>query len=222
MLGNLLQTRKNKLIFISILVVIIGILSNDAQILIVPTFLLFWAFTADEFESDAELTIKNMFLYVMFLTIISGLFFEGFAVLSNLKYPPSERKLFLPDPFLDMVVSLGYYVPVALVFALYVVKFDIDIKWGFLGGGIYGIITEQTGAILLSFNLIFWIYVLIVYGSFFGIPLAIARGRLSKLKRREMRPILSLVLLVVVLLIGYIIVVHPVFLLTLIIMNIPL
>ena len=95
---------------------------------------------------------------------------EFLAVLSNLHLPPEARVQFLPDPYLDLTVAISYYLPLAFCVALLLTFLDIDQWVMFVIGGIYGIITERDSAILLSFNIILWLYVFLVYGSFLSLP----------------------------------------------------
>ena len=81
---------------------------------------------------------------------------------------------------MDLYLALGYYLAFAI--AWYIVLKDFKFKyWGVLIiAGSFGILFEQSGKILLSFNLIAWLYVFLVYGSFQASVPIIAGNTLGK------------------------------------------
>ena len=142
-------------------------------------------------------------------------------MLSNLPYPPEKRILFLPDPLMDMIIAVAYYLPIAILLALFLIKVDIDYSLVFIAGGIYGILTEQNGAIFFSFNGIAWLYVAVVYGSYLAIPAVAGESRLKTLRRR-VHPVLSTIALLLLLVINFYTLVRISMLLLLIAFHIPM
>ncbi|MHA1998029.1 MAG: hypothetical protein ACTSU9_07915 [Promethearchaeota archaeon] len=81
--------------------------------------------------------------------------------------------------------------------------FNAELKWVFIAGGIYGILTEQSGGIFMSFNIIIWFYVFLVYGSFIAIPAAAFRSKLAKIERKQVSPIIYIIITVISLVLAF-------------------
>ncbi|MBE8540060.1 hypothetical protein [Geoglobus acetivorans] len=120
--------------------------------------------------------------------LISGMAFsyltEILAIADNLPKPPSERILLSPDPFTDLYLALGYYLPFILLWSVLVVRYRYSARDVFLIGGIAGIFLEQAGAVFLSMNPFAWLYVFLVYGSFKAFAVLLAEGELGVMNRK--------------------------------------
>lgn len=189
------------LVFIG-LIVALALLLNDFMILIFPLFLLIWMFFPNHAEETDWSKNKSFIFYLITGTIV-GLITELLAIFDNLKLPPEERVLFSPDPVIDIVLAISYYFPVALFAAIILHRYKMIEISVFLIGGIYGICTEQMFQILLSFNLILWFYVFLVYGSFITIPYTILKNRLNNFDLKEINKLKSTILLFIALLLGF-------------------
>ncbi|MHA1339782.1 MAG: hypothetical protein ACTSRZ_03210 [Promethearchaeota archaeon] len=227
---------QRNLVISAIIVLTIVLLFKEAQILIISVFLFILVIKHQEVseyenyfanqekiprESVRSINKIRLFLAITLVGLIFGELTELFAVLSNLHLPPEERILFLPDPILDLLVAIAYYLPIMIVVAIFLVKFQIDLKFIFILGGIYGVITEQNGAILLSLNFIFWIYVFLVYGSFISIPYVIFAGKLSNITLKRKNKVFVFVLFLVSMLFAFFILARVFMALFFIGLNIP-
>ncbi|NPA74719.1 MAG: hypothetical protein GXO25_01385 [Euryarchaeota archaeon] len=114
-------------------------------------------------------TVKYFIVFLLF-----GLLTETFAIIDNLPRHPNQRILLNPAPFTDLYLALGYYGGFALVWSMVRKKFRFTHTEVFLIGGIFGIVFEQTGKLLLSLQIFAWPYVFLVYGSFQAIPALLA------------------------------------------------
>lgn len=83
--------------------------------------------------------------------IFSGLFFgivtEFFAILDNQNKPAAERILLHPDPLKDIFMAFFYYGLFMLTWYLLLRKIRFSKKAVFLVSGVFGILSEQGGAI---------------------------------------------------------------------------
>ena len=189
---------------------------------ILPIFLLINEAMKQEQRRSAETDVRKAYLYSLIIIFTTGLLLESLAVLSNLNLPPSEREQFVPDPLLDILVSIGYYLPLAIIYSAYLVKIRTDTSTAFISGGIYGVITEQEGTILLSLNPLLWLYVFLVYGSYLALAQVLAEKYLVSLERKEMSTLLNITLLTVILLISFITIIPISMLIMLIVLGLPL
>lgn len=185
------------------LIVALALLLNDSMILIFPLFLLIWMFFPNHVE-EADWSKNKSFIFYLIIGTIVGLITELFAILNNLSKPPEERILFHPDPAINIVLAIFYYFPIFFFAAIILHKYKMTEINVFLIGGIYGICTEQMFQILLSFNLILWFYVFLVYGSFITIPYTIFKNRLNNFDLKEINKLKSMIILFIALLLGFI------------------
>ncbi len=79
---------------------------------------------------------------------IGGLLTEVFAIGGNVAKPPAERILMHPHPAVDLVFGIFYY---GLFMGLWLIlrrRWGFSVKNVFLVSGLFGIATEQGGAIV--------------------------------------------------------------------------
>ncbi|MHA1822205.1 MAG: hypothetical protein ACTSU2_02045 [Promethearchaeota archaeon] len=165
--------------------------------------------TGEEIAASLNRSKGGSWKDIIKLSIIGLLFgelTELFAVLSNLNLPPEERILFHPDPIIDLVLGFAYYFPLFFVLSILIIKIEINLKELFIIGGIYGILTEQDGGILLSFNIIFWFYVFLVYGSYIAVPYIVYSEKLAMFKRKQLNIIIKIIGSVLVLVLNFLII----------------
>ncbi len=161
------------IIILVLLMIVAFAVDNNWMYMIIPLFIIsLMIFPID--MNDDRLFIKYILVYLI-VEVIS----EGLAVLQNLPLPNNERALFHPDPILDIIISILYYLPLALVSYYVFSKYKYSIKGVFIIGGLYGIMTEQSFSILLSFNILLWVVVFILYGSFLTIPYVIFQNKFN-------------------------------------------
>ncbi|MCD6484033.1 MAG: hypothetical protein J7L47_02865 [Candidatus Odinarchaeota archaeon] len=113
--------RRQLILALCLLCSMILLLFINPQLLIVPCFLLVWLLPrivttkysgAYATSNASKVSKKKLFVFLALITLAAGELTEIFAILSNLNLPPEERILFLPDPFLDLIVSFAYYISV--------------------------------------------------------------------------------------------------------------
>lgn len=161
-----------KVIIIVSLVLFFVFLIVAPVLVIFPLFLFVWGI-----QSKIQLNLNHFYRKYIVLGLIFGLFTEFLAVLDNLDSPPEERILFHPDPATDLLLGVGFYFFIAVVWAILVKRYSFTVKSIFVIGGIWGVVAEQDMAVLLSpltygivLGLFSYVFVFLVYGPFMAIP----------------------------------------------------
>lgn len=104
--------------------------------------------------------------------LIFGMLTESFAILNNLDLPPNERILLHPEPLPDLLYGFFYYSFLILTWYLLLRKINFSQKDIFLLTAIFGIFTEETGAVFMRIftepltGPLYAIIVAFVYGIF--------------------------------------------------------
>lgn len=142
-------------------------------------------------QSKIQLNFSHFRIKYIALGLLFGLFTEFLAILDNLDVPPEEKILFHPDPVTDLLLGVGFYFFIAVVWAVLIKKYAFTEKSIFVIGGIWGIIVEQDMAVLLSplqvgiVGFFFYLFVFLVYGPFMAIPVVFFKKELSEIERKE-------------------------------------
>lgn len=97
--------------------------------------------------------------------IVCGLLLELFSWLSNYLNPVSEPALLHPQLGPDLLLAFGFYTGWALAWVLVLHRWRFSIWEAYAAQGLYGVVVEQDGAILFSFNPLLWAYVFVAYGA---------------------------------------------------------
>jgi hypothetical protein len=139
---------------------------------IFPLFLFMWSI-----RSNIQLELNNFYRKYIAVGLLFGLCTELLAVYDNWDVPPEEKILFHPHPGIDLLLGVGFYFFVALMWAILVREYAFTVKSIFVIGGIWGIAAEQNLAVLLSplslgivLGLFSYAFVFLVYGPFMAIP----------------------------------------------------
>ncbi len=141
-------------------------------------------------RSRIQLSLNNFYRKYIVLGLFFGLLTEGLAILDNLDSPPEERILFHPDPGIDLLLGVGFYFFIAVVWSVLVKRYAFTARSIFVIGGIWGIVVEQDLAILLSpltygaAGFVMYLFVFLVYGPFMAIPVLFFKD-LSELERKQ-------------------------------------
>ncbi len=164
---------------------------------IIPLFLLMWSL-----QSKIQVGITHFYRKYIVLGTFFGLVTEGLAIMDNWDSPPEEKILFHPDPGVDLLLGLGFYFWIAVMWAILIKRYTFTWKTIFIIGGIWGIVAEQDMAILLSplthgiFGFVMYVYVFLVYGSFMAIPPLFFRESLESVQqKRTIHAVLAFLLL---------------------------
>lgn len=148
--------------------------------LVIPLFSLVWMIIPESKE-DIETTKKITIVRYIFVALILNMSTEGLAILQNISLPSEDRILFHPDPLYDLLLSILYYLPIAITVSRPLSKNHYTIRGVFIVSGIYGVMTENFFLVLLSLNPFIWAVVFVLYGSFFTIPYVILRPYFEEL-----------------------------------------
>jgi hypothetical protein len=148
------------------------LLATVPVLAIFPVFFIVWSieksFNPNHFYSK----------YIVIGTAF-GLLTEFLAILDNLDAPPEEKILFHPDPGIDLLLGVGFYFWVAVVWAVLVKRYSFTAKSVCIIGGIWGVVVEQNANILLAplqhglIGFLFYGFVFLVYGPFMAIPVVL-------------------------------------------------
>lgn len=154
-------------------VILFGFLIITVPVLaIAPLFLLMWVI-----RSRIQLSFTHFYKrYVVIGTIFGGIT-EILAILDNLQVPPEDKILFHPDAGIDLLLGVGFYFFIALIWAVLFKRYAFTWKSIMIIGGIWGITAEQNGTVFLSIitegvlpGLLGYGFVFLVYGPFMAIP----------------------------------------------------
>lgn len=170
------------------LLTVVGIRGNP-MLLIFPM----WIFT---YLNRAPL--QRMLRHVPFAAsfIGSGLFFglltEVFAIVNNQSLPPEQRILLSPDPVLDLVYGLFYYLLLVAAWYLLIRGFTYSKCEVFVITGIFGIFTEEVGQVFVriftvpTFGLLYAVIVSFVYGIFPMLAYMVSEEHIERPKRANL------------------------------------
>jgi hypothetical protein len=189
---------------IGAVVTVFLILAQDFQLPIFGIFIIFFGFTklhSKPFNFET-LRLKSSPLKLLKVKytgvgVLFGIITEILAILNNIAKPLEQRNLFHPDPVTDLILSITYYLPVSIAAMLVVFHYNIKLLDLFIAGGVYGILSEQDFAIFLTFNIFYWFYVFLVYGSFLALPFVIFRSKIQQYPRKQIKRILQISVFVV-------------------------
>jgi hypothetical protein len=175
-----------------LIVSILGFLVLIIQIpvlAIFPLFLMVWSL-----RNRIQMRGTHFSITYIVVGTLCGCITEGLAILDNLDKPPQEKILFHPDPGIDLLLGVGFYFFIALVWAVLFKRYAISWKAILVIGGIWGIFAEQNGAVLLSIStlgvipaLLAYGFVFLVYGPFMAIPALFFEKEMKIMKRKKMK-----------------------------------
>jgi len=118
-----------------------------------------------------------------------GLLTEVFAILNNRQLPPEQRILLSPNPWLDLVYGVFYYLMLIATWYGLIKAFTYSKREVFVITGIYGIMTEEVGQVFLRIfrvpviGLLYAVIVSFVYGIFPMLAYMVSEEKLGKPKR---------------------------------------
>lgn len=115
----------------------------------------------------------KLIIKLIILMALIWIITEILAIWNNVGLSNEEiietKKLLSANPFEDLILSFGYYVPIAFVWNYLFKKYDYSIWDSFITMWIFWICFEWWWLILLTFNPVFWAYTFIVHGSYLWI-----------------------------------------------------
>jgi hypothetical protein len=177
--------KKRLLWLLAVVVTVVAIRSNP-MLLIFPM----WIVTFLSKERLRRL-VQPLPLSVSFIG--AGLFFglltEIFAILNNLHLPPERRILLSPNPALDLIYGVFYYLMLIVTWYGLIKAFTYSRTEVFVITGIYGIMTEEVGQVFLRIfqvpvlGLLYALIVSLVYGIFPMLAYMASEEKLTRAKR---------------------------------------
>ena len=130
-----------------------------------------------------------LILKLIILLFIIGLITEGLAIWNNSNLTQQQiedtNKLFSSNPLENIVLSFGYYIPLAIVWYFLIKKFDYKTKDIFIITGIFGIFFEGQGLVLISLNPLAWVYAFLIHSSYITMAYTIVKRDIPLNKARS-------------------------------------
>lgn len=115
--------------------------------------------------------------------VIFGLMTETFAIIDNLSVPHTQRILIDAEPALDLIYGFFYYLMMVTTWYFVLLYHRFSMVEIFLISGLFGIFTEETGAVFLQifhaplYGIFYAIIVMFIYGIFPMLALMVTEGR---------------------------------------------
>jgi len=166
---------------LGVALVLIVLLDNEGPMLLIFPL---WIFTY-LFKEQLENILSKLPGSTGFIVagVTYGMLIEIFAIVNNLDKPVKERVLLDGDPKNDLILGVLYYTFVIVSWYLLLRKVRFSEREVFLITGIYGIIVEETGQVVLRMleqpvmGTLYAILVMFVYGLFPMLALKVAGKR---------------------------------------------
>lgn len=168
-----------KYLFAGIFSGILFLVIDQPMLLLFSLFLITLSFQNKLQAFNNKINIP-IIIKLIILMIFIGFLTEIFAIWNNSYLTPEQimgtNKLFSADPITDIVLGWGYYIPLAIVWYFLLNKYNYNTKDVFISMGLFGIVFEGKGLILLSLNPILWAYAFVVHGSYVAIAQIITKN----------------------------------------------
>ena len=146
---------------------------HQPMLVLFSLFLILYAFKGALRRLNAAVALPALLKFVV-VTALVGVLTEALAIWNDAGMTAAQlvalNRLFSPVPLSDIILGLGYYVPLAVVWFFLMKKFDYEVQDAFIAMGILGIFSEGMGMVLISLNPLMWAYAFAVHGSYLGIP----------------------------------------------------
>lgn len=179
-----------KKIIITIILIILALLpimaSMDGQftLLIFSIFVLIWLI-APKLKPIIKKIPLPLFVKFLFFGIIFALITEYLVFLDSGIGISGESGLFSQNLLFNLILAMGIYVSLILIWYFLLKKYKFNLIGIFFSAAIWGVVIEQDFAVLLSFNLLAYLYIFTVYGSFVSIPFMLTSDDFNKIPRKE-------------------------------------
>lgn len=180
---------KKRGIIIKIILIILGIIPIIALIdkqytlAIFSIFVLIWLLRPILKPLIKKINLP-LFLKFLLLGIIFALITEYLVFLDSGMGISGESGLFSQNLLINLMLAMGIYVSLIVVWYFLLKKYKFSLMGVFFSAGIWGVVIEQDFAVLLSFNLLAYLYIFAVYGSFVSIPFILVEDDFNKISRK--------------------------------------
>lgn len=159
--------------------------SPPSTLLMYSLFVLVMVFRQPLSNLVAKIALSDNWKFII-LTALAGYILETLAWINNFAQKNPNPTLLHPQLIPNLILSTGLYAPWAITWLLLFKKYRFSLWQVIITQGLYGVLLEQRGAVLLQglltmpLGLLFWAYVFISYGFTIGSVYALFEGKLSQ------------------------------------------
>lgn len=159
--------------------------SPPSPLLMYPLFVFVMVFRQPLSNFIAKIPLPENWKFII-LIILAGYILETVSWMNNYFQKNPNPTLLHPQLIPDLIIGTGLYFPWALTWLLLFKKYRFTLPQIIITQGLFGVLLEQRGAILLQGlmtmpqGLIFWVYIFIAYGFTMGAVYALFEGKLSQ------------------------------------------
>lgn len=127
----------------------------------------------------------------LLLVVLSSWIMETLAWLTNFLAKEPSPALFHPQLIPNLLLATGAYAGWAIVLSFLLRRYSFSLREVFVLFGLYGVIFEQNGAILLQglmafpVGLLFWLLIFLIYGSTAGLAYLLVEDEMRKESQRQ-------------------------------------
>lgn len=181
---NLKKTIIATILIILALFPIMASMDGQFTLLIFSIFVLVWLI-APKLKPIIKKIPSPLFVKFLILGIIFALITEYLVFLDSGIDITGTSGLFSQNPIPNLILAMGIYVSLILVWYFLLKNYKFNLAGVFISAGIWGVVIEQDFAVLLSFNLLAYLYIFATYGSFVSIPFLLTNDDFNEKKRKE-------------------------------------
>lgn len=162
-----------KILWFGIIFLILCLGARLYMLALFPIFLII--LNSEKIQKLGKFAPGRRLVKIMLFGAGTGVITEVLAIANNWSLPPEQKALFHPDPVINIVIGLGYYLTLVIAWHFLFRRYRYATKEVFIIGGIMGgLISEQGGAVIASGNLFMMVYSFFVHGSIIAIPFVLA------------------------------------------------
>jgi len=179
-----------KKIILAIILVILGfipiiaLMDGQYTLTIFSIFVLIWLLRP-VLKPFIKIIPLPLFFKFLILGIIFSLFTEYLVFLDSGIGINGQSGLFSKDLGTNLILSMGLYGSLVIIWYFLLKKYKFSLIGVFFSAGIWGIVIEQDFAVLLSFNILAYIYIFAAYGSLVSVPFLLTKDEFEKFQRKE-------------------------------------
>lgn len=163
---------------------LIGIQSGGLSLVIFSIFVLLWLFRVRLRALVRKIPLQ-LFVKFVSLGIVFGLLAECLVFLDSGIGIYGKSGLFSDSLLFNLVLSMGIYGSLIIIWYFLSRRYKFSLIEVFLLAGIWGVVIEQDFAVLLSLDVLAYIYIFAVYGSIVSIPFLLVGDAFDKMRGKE-------------------------------------
>lgn len=108
-----------------------------------------------------------------------------FSILTEYFVFKEHFEVFHSNIAMDIFLALGIYGSLMLIWYFLLKRFQFTLVQMFTMAGVWGVVFEQNGRVLLSLNLLGYLFIFLVYGSVMCIPFVFYRHEFEEFSRQS-------------------------------------